>query len=399
MKVSSVIDKNTISGTILLDKICELNIKLLHEINNSGVKKYIILDSVTVNPSNKYFDYSFLNPAYYSNLFVDVNNTKYSVLEPEIEYTSESNPLNDRIYTESELPDLDNVVISDENIENSSNDFGYMLSHSSVSNLVDINSFTSNYHIAKNDNISFDINNDMTVSANLKLNFAPEITIALNGDKPNSVKLYLINSRGDERLVSNFTEYFIDNNFCYSGPITSSTKNARIELTYPKDEFKLKTARINSILVSNISQYFGKSNAERYVDSVQVSTTKKMMYVFNSDMFPMFGLRTILSLGDSNNGHVVQISNGKILFKSIKNGLTSQLLTSNKVSSQINIGIFISSTNTIIYSNGEAVKDTNDDLSIDCGTYTASIGCIPSDQDFDSNSKISFSVYNRDIYE
>lgn len=404
LKVSAVIDRNVVSGTVLLDSIVPLDIKLLHEMNYNGIKKYIILDSVVVQPSQKFFDYSFLNPTYYTNLLVDVNNTKYVVLEPDIEYTDSSNPTNDRIYITAELPKLDDIVVSEIPIEQDFQDFGIRLSHSAITNLVNFDAFYSAQKMLNDpiNKIRFDvIKENVIVSNNFLLNFAPEITISIAGNKPDQVRLVLINARGNERLVTNFWEYNSYTNFNYSAQLTSSTKNARLELVYLTDEFAgYRTIKIQDVIVGRVSQYFGQKLADRFLDSAQLVINKNIMYTFTSDFFPMFGLRTLLIVGDANNGHIVQVSNGKVLFKKLLNGAVySTTMTSDLVSLPLKVSVFISDTNTKIYINDIEVKNTIGDLSLPSGTYTAYVGASNIDQDFDSNAQISFSAYNKDLNE
>lgn len=407
MKISAVIDKNVVSGTILLDSIVPLDIKLLHEINYNGVKNYVILDSITVQSSQQYFDYSFLNPTYYTSLIIDVNNIKYTVLEPDIEYTGSSNPTNDRICTQAELPaelpKSNDIAISEIPIIKDFQDFGVRFSHSSISNLINIDDFISNQHMLNDSThkIRFDVYNaDVVLSNKFVLNFAPELTISISGNKPDQVKLFLINARGEERLVTNFWEYSSYNNFNYSSQITSSTKNARLELIYLKDQFNgLKSIKIQDVVVGRVSQYFGEKLANRLIDSVQLTINKDIMYTFESEFFPMFGLRTLLIVGDSVNGQVIQISNGKVLFKRLINDVVySSIITTSLISQPLKVGVFVNDLSTKIYINDSEVKSVVGDLSLPSGIYTTYIGASNVDQDFDSNAKISFSAYNRNLY-
>jgi hypothetical protein len=250
--------------------------------------------------------------------------------------------------------------------------------------------------------IRFDVyKEDVVLSNKFVLNFAPEITISIKGNKPDQVKLFLINARGEERLVTNFWEYSSYENFNYSSQLTSSTKNARLEFIYLKDQFNgFKAVQIQNIIVGRISQYFGEELASRLMDSVQLTVNKNIMYTFESEFFPMFGLRTLLVVGDSTNGHVVQISNGKVLFKRLLNDVVySSTITTTVVSLPLKVSVFVSDLSTKIYVNDNEVKNIVGDLSLPSGEYTAYIGASNVDQDFDSNAQISFSAYNRNLYE
>lgn len=403
MRISAVIDKNIISGTILLDSIVPLDLKLIHEISHNGVKNYIILESVTVQPNKKYFDYSFLNPPYYTNLFVDVNGERQEVLDPQIEYTTDSNPTNDRIYVESEMPLLDDVVIEEIPIAQGFQDFGTLFSTSSVTNLLNMANFKSASHIVYDatNRLRFDVTKtDVIISNDIIISQSPEITISVQGDKPDQVRLYLINARGEERLVSNFHEYLAYGNHNYSAQIVSSTMNARLELVYLKNQYsEFRSIKIQNIIVGRISQYFGQETAVRKVESVTAHVSKEVMYTFATQHFPMFGLRTLLTIGDTINKHIVQISNGKVLFKKVLSDETElSVISSSVITNPLKVSVYVSDIITKIYIDDIEVKSVINDLSIPIGDYTAFVGASELDQDYDTNAPISFSIYDRNLY-
>ncbi len=403
MKVSAVIDKNVVSGTILLDSIVSIDLKLVHETSHNGIKNYIILDSVSVTPSQMYFDYSFLNPHYYTSLFVDVNGIKHPVLETDIEYTGESNPTNDRIYQQNELPELDDVVIEEQSMKNSFQEFGSILSHSDYVNLLDFSKFKSDHHTLYDSQMKlrFDVTTqDVVIYNKFVLNQAPEVTITVEGTKPDFVRLVLINSLGNERILNIADAYEAYGCWNYSSFVTSSTTDARVELVYLKDQFKeYRTVKIENALVAKVSQYFGASSATRTLSSVDVHLEQKVMYSFKAEHFPRFGLRTLLCIGNSEK-HVIQVSNSKVLFKKISQGeVVYSTVTSDLIGNDLKVSVYVDSEVTRIYIKDELSKEVLGDHTIPAGVYNAIVGATEMDQDYESNTAISFSVYDQDLYE
>ncbi len=170
---------------------------------------------------------------------------------------------------------------------------------------------------------------------------------------------------------------------------------------YYADQFKeYRAVKINDVIVGKVSQFFGKANSNREINSVMASVSENTMYTFTSEHFPMFGLRTLLCIGDAINKHVIQVSNGKVLFKKILNGeVEFTAITSTMITSPLKVSVYVDDTKTKIYIDDVEVKEVVGDMTIPIGEYTAIVGATELDQDYDSNSLISFSVYDKDLYE
>lgn len=397
MKVSCILDKNVISGTVLLDSILPVYMILQHKISFNGIDKYIDLKDVSINPTNKFFDFMFINPHYYTSLFLDVNGTKYEVIEG-IEDSTTKNPNDDSIYTEvnREIEIDDISVVNSEMFEPLQQTF---FNHSTISNLSNLSNFKSTSHFLYDvkKGLRADITkNDLILTNRLNINNATEITISVNGDKPDIVKVYNVRTSG-LTIINNQRYYEYDSKHCYTLNILNPTEDIEIHLVYNKNFEEFRSVYLKDFFVANIPQYVNKNSSERVYTEFEYYLPDPYLLVFDYEMIPNFGLRTLASIRNDNIKILIQSSNSKLLYTKLIDDIIyySEVISNANISNKTNISVYQDDSTTKFYINSVLVKTVVDNLSID-GLVTIAIGSSDDNQYNDCNCEINFAVYNED---
>lgn len=399
MKVSSILDKNVVSGTVLLENILPLHIVLQHKVSFNGVDKYIDLNSVDVVPNSKYFDYMFINLHYYTNLYIDINGQKFEVIEGGLSDDESINPLNNRMYTEiNDEIEQEITVVNSELYEPL---IETVLNHSPMVNLSSLSSFNSTGHFL-HDNINglrADVTkNDLILSNTININNSTEVTIAITGDKPDVVKIYNVRTSG-LTLINNQRYYELDSKHCYTTNIINPTEDIEVQLIYLKNFQEFKSIYIEDFFISNVSQYVPSEPQTRSDIILESNLPESHHFVFNYKMIPNFGLRTIASIYNDNTNLLIQASNSKLLFTKLIDDIIyySEIISNINISGSTVLSIYQNPEVTKFYINNSLVKTVLDDLSIS-GPVNISLG-RDSNQQHDSNSEIKIAVYNENKNE
>lgn len=402
MKISAIINSNSVSGTILLDNLDPISITLKHEYYDAGVKKYLTLSSVNCQPNSNIFDYSFLNPHYYTSLYIDVNNTMQRVMETEEDEEFEvENPINDHIYTENQIPEVEDVVITEIPMQN---EFS-ALSHSEAPNLIDMEdiSVTGHYTYTEDKGLRFDVTTGIkTVKTDVfELNHSSEITMAIESKVSASrARLVLINHKGEERVISLGAPYNLLGRFCYSTSITSSTKYGRLEFDYDPAFVGIVSIYVGDIYAGKTAQYFEADDMnKREIVTELINCHPTTCYLFDFDRLPSFGLRNLLCVHDGYNALKIQFSNSKVRIVKVINGANNQTILSSSVSNIKQIGVVVSDVDLKIYSDSNLIKTVSFTTPISVGEHPTDIGAAESDQDHDSNTPIKLTVSNKNSFE
>lgn len=401
MKISAIIDSNVVSGTVLLDDLSPLTIKLIHRYTDSGVAKNLILNTVTCQPQKTVFDFSFLNPYYVESLFVEINGEMQSVMESGIgeDLDDVSNPINDGIYTQNDIPVLSEVEELVQVLPDPLAQEFTTFSHSAAPNLIEMEDYSANTHfICDNSGMRFTVNGSTIVASDVfELKHSTELTIAIKGDSPDQVRLVLINQAGNERCIEIDSSYELHGRTCYSTSIVSSTYEARIELVY--NSIEARNIRIEDIYVGKTAQFFGTENTDqRVVEEKEIETYQVTGYIFDFDRIPNFGLRNILSfVGPS--GIRIQLSNSRIRLQKIVNNTSVQTIMSPVVSNTSQIGVVVTDYDVKMYSDGELVKKVQFQSPTEPGNYTVELGACLLDPDYDSNAELKTIITNKNPFE
>jgi hypothetical protein len=405
MKISAIIDGNVVSGTILLDNLDPLTIKLKHKYNDAGVFKYLILNTVSCQPQKEVFDYSFLNPNYFTELYIDVNGTVQQAMDPNVgvEEFEVSNPINDYVFTENQIPEVADIVVKEEIIRDDIQEF-VALSHFPAPNLIDMEDLVVNDHFIFDEDrkLRFDVT---TVTKTIRtevfdLDTGAEITVAIQGTEPSACRLILINHRGEERTVNMTGMYSILDRHCFSSAVVSSTKDARVEVDYDAAFSGVKSVYIDDLYVGRTAQYFeaeAMDVREIIEDVIKISPITSLVFEF--DRLPPFGLRNLLDVKSGDNGIKIQLSNSRIRVAKIVDNNPTQIIMSNTVPNDKQIGIVISDVDLKMYSDGNLVKTVSFSTPIPMGDYTAEIGASEQEPDYDSNAEIKLTVSNKNSFE
>ncbi len=412
MKISAIIDGNVVSGTVLLDNLDPLTIKLKHKHNDAGVIKYLIMATVNCQPKKEIFDYSFLNPYYYTDLFVDVNGTMHPVAEPagededSYEEFEVQNPINDQIYTSNQIPEVDNILIVEEVITSNIQEY-VALSHFAAPNLVEMEDLSVNEHFVFDDErkLRFDVTaTTKTVKTDIfDLNHSPEVTIAIDGTEPSRCRLILINHRGEE-MTLNLTgtgKYEMLGRHCFSVPVISSTKDARIEVDYDTSITGIKQVYISDLYVGKTAQYFEADDMDvREIVEDTIKIHPITCIIFEYDRLPSFGLRNLLDVRDADsNGIKIQFSNSKVRVSKMIADAPAQVIMSNVVPNDKYIGVVITDVELKIYSDGNEIKTVPFTSPLAMGEYTTEFGASETEPDQDSNTEIKVIVSNKNSFE
>lgn len=405
MKISTIIDGNVISGTILLDQIESKTIILKHKHIDAGAVKYIELSSSVINPTSNIVEFSFLNPHYFIDLYIEVDDVLHQVMETADEYKQEAtNPINDYQYTEinSDRSDIE-VEITEEVIREKTKEYN-ILSHSPYINLVEMDEMSINGHFLYNtiNGLSFDLTDETkTISTEIfDLNFSTELTIAIKSkEEPLNVRLILVNPNGNESEVYLVDSYELYNSFCYSTNIISSVQEARVEIDYNSSGYK--SIRIEDIFIGKSSQHFESDNKDqRELFSEEIEIHPTTSFVFTFERLPTFGLSNLINIIDENdNGYKMQFSNSRIRMVRIEDGQSSQIIMSDAVDNTKQIAIVISEVNIKMYSDGNKVKEVPFNPILNVGTYISEIGGQLNEPDIDSNVELSVVVSNKNPFD
>jgi hypothetical protein len=405
MKISAIIDGNVVSGTVLLDDLNPLSIKLKHKFVDAGVTKYITLATVNFQPQIDFLDFSFLNPHYYTSLFIDINGELQQVMESTMEGEEEfevENPLNDYVFTTNQIPEVTEVMVKDEVLDNDIQDFEG-LSHLAAPNLVEMEDVSVNGHFTYNEGIiRFDVTDTLkTVGTEVfELGNASEITIAIDGTQPSECRLILINHRGEERVLNMSNPYQLFDRTCYSSAVVSSTKEARVELDYPRSFDGYRRVEIRNIYIGKTAQYFEADDMDtREVVKHNIAVHPITCFVFNFERLPPFGLRNLLNIVAGLDGLKVQFSNSKIRVVKVVDGSVAQTVMSTTVANDKTIGVVISDFDLKIYSDQEEIKSVAFNTPLSSGNYTAEIGAADTEPDLDCNAILNLTVSNKNSFE
>lgn len=400
MRISATLDRNLVSAKFLLDGLTPLSVVLKHQYTESGITRWINLKTLSITPKNADLKLNILNPYYYSDLYLEVNGVDYRVMnaDEESEVITE-NPINNRVYTMDLIvePEKHEIIISEPEMDPIPHTFE-ALSHKGAINLLDMADISvDKYFTFNNGGISFDVTDSIvTVSTDvIEWNHYSEITTAFTGDAPDSVKLILINIRGEERVVDIRNPYNLFGRTCFSDLITSSTKYIRMEFKYNPNFEQYKTVRIKDIFIGKVSQYYEAPQNARYVytDTLEAHTTMTLSFEF--DRLTPFGLRTLFSSVDnSGNGIKVFYSNSKVLVRKIQSGSIISNVFSPIVPNDKPIGVYLSDLELKIFSDSNQVKAVIGDYSIGAGSKSFELGACQLDPDYDSNARIKLHVYS-----
>ena len=388
-----------------MDDLSPLTLKLVHQYVDSGVAKYLTINTVNCQPQKAIFEFAFLNPYYVENLFIDANGTLQAVMEPGTEQLSVTqNPINDHVFTQNQIPVLAEVEILEAEpiIRDFKQEFS-ILSHSPAPNLITMEDYSASSHFIYDETsgLRFTVNNTVIVASDVfGLNHSSELTIAIKGDAPNRARLVLINQSGQERVVQMGPPYQLYGRTCFSSSIISSTLEARIELDYDVDcETGARSVRIVDIYTGKTAQYFeSNDNSIRVVNTEDIATYPSTGYIFDFERLPNFGLRTLLEF-QGTDGIKIQFSNSRVRVCKKVNGSVTQTIMTPVVSNLEQIGVIIDDTGLKIYSGGTIVKNVQFQSPTEPGDYEVDIGASTSDPDYDSNTLLNLVVVNKNPFE
>jgi hypothetical protein len=402
LKISAIIDSNVVSGTVLLDDLSPLTLKLVHRYVDSGVVKYLTINTVDCQPQKTFFDFAILNPYYVDHLYVDVNGVMQEVMTPRMEDQNITlNPINDYIYTQNQIPELREVEVLevDPMIREYEQRFT-LISHSPAPNLISMEDYSASSHFKYDElgGIRFTVSNNVVVASDVfELNHSSELTIAIKGDAPKEVRVVLINQSGKERIITVSDSYQLYGRTCFSVSIVSSTLEGRVEFDY-NSESGSRNVRIEDIYVGKTAQYFEADDNTRVVNTKEITTHPTTGYVFDFDRLPNFGLRTLLDFRGSN-GIKIQFSNSRVRVSKKVGGLVTQTIMSPVISNTEQIGVVVDDAGLKIYSSGAKVKDVQFQSPIEPGDYEVDIGASTEDPDYDSNTTLNLIIVNKNPFE
>lgn len=404
MRVSATIDRNVVSAHFLLDDFSPVEYVLKHRYEDQGITRDLQIHSAIINPTTLDTNVKIINPHYNYNLYLQIGGNEYRVMDGttgDIELTE--NPINDKIYTQNQvvLPEVFEVVVS-EPVMKVESQTAEGFSHGVVDNLLDMADLAADKpFVYSRGNFTFDVtDSDVTVKTDvIDWNHAPEITVSLKtGQKPDIVRLVLINSRGTERTKVMTSSYELFGRLNYSELIVSSPGAIRLEFVYKKDASGYKAIRIEDMFVGKINQYVETTSDERYVHKQEITFTGLDTLTFNSDYWCPFGLRVLISDVDTNGtGIKVFISNRKVLVRKMENG-TAISNSYSPALSQDTFGIVCSPQYLKIYDGNTMIKSFVGAYSFVPGTRMVEVGACESDPDHDLNANLRVAVFSGNRY-
>lgn len=389
MKVQAILDQNTISGFIVLESPADLEVALVHKYIQGAATKIIPLTSFTIQGKKGINEILVLNPFYAEDLYLVINGAEHQVLYGNTEKSLGENPINDRVYTTRDIPEIEDTVVAAPEFQNEVQSFEDLVCHSELQSLVSlVNLVCPQASISADRAIaSISTTEVVTISTQvLDIDSHPKITIYLQcKSDPSAARVVLINARGQERVVSLNTSYRVGDYYCFSQLLTSSTKNAMVEIDFKPDGGYVAFA-ITDFGVLKLPQFTIPAPSGRALPTLHLRTYGSNMLAFELERMPHFGLQNLIDLVECGNGVRLQLSNRKIRISKMLDGSVVSVVETPQVGDSFSI--YLDKNTAVVYDGNDEIKRVIGDFSVPLMDREFIIGGNPTDPDFDLNSRI-----------